>query len=1267
MLSWDPIGVETRVEYDQHDLLPALTINAVGLRTTATYDYRVLSARETTDPNGNTTTVRFSPAGMVTAQFVRGKFGEGDRDVPRVRMIYDIRGFVDRGVPASVRTIRREHHDSEPDVEDGQRDDVLVSVEYSDGFGRVVQTRTQAEDIQFGDPTFGGAVIPADQLAAVGNTTGRTRETADNVVVSGWQIYDNKGRVVQKYEPFFATDYDYAPPRDTQLGQKATMFYDPRGQVVRTVNPDGSEQRVVHGIPTDLTNPDVFAPTPWEAYTYDANDNAGRTHPDAAGSYRDHWNTPVSIEIDALGRTVVAVARNGVAATDRLITRTTYDIQGNPVAITDPLGREAFRYSFDLAKRRWRMDSIDAGCRDTVPDAAGTPVEARDSNGSLTLATFDLLHRPSAVWARDDATDPVTMRQRVDYGDAGPPNQRPAERAGARNRNLLGLPVHHHDEAGLASVDSVDFKGNTVQSTRRVIADAPILATYDQAATNGWQVAPFRVDWTPKPGQTQTQRDAELLEPGGYVTSSQHDALNRVKRTFLPFDTDGKRHLVYFTYSRSGALERVQLDNTVHVQHIAYDAKGQRTLIAYGNGVMTRHAYDPHTFRLARLRTEHYNLTNTTTYRRSGPVLQDYGYDYDLVGNILAIHDRAPGSGIPNNPDALTATDTRLRALLGSGDALDRRFTYDPTYRLLSATGREHQAPPDGDPWPDQPRGTDITQTQPYTERYQYDSAGNILRLAHAAEGGFTRDFTVGAGSNRLRRMTIGTTPYDYTFDANGNLTAETSTRHFTWNHGDQLSAFATQTAGAEPSIHAHYLYDPAGQRIKKLVRRQGGAVEVTHYLNEVFEHHRWSGGQNNHVHVMDDLHRVALHRIGSAHPDDRGPATAFHLADHLGSSTAVVNDTGTLTNREEHTPYGETSFARKRYRFTGQERDEESGLGYHSARYFLSWAARWATVDPLCHRFADRSPYEYAASNPIRLTDGSGEEPQTLTETQRQTIAEVEGVVGQARSFAQDNLGGFRQLQRDAALLGQQQAEMQMHGQDVSPLAKRIANMKAQLQRATELDTQRRLALNRVKSSFPADSVPNFREVPYRHLLTARLEEALANTKYGTGSRPMRGGPGGTPGPGGTSGARPVERAPSRLGGGGGRFVRGGVGVAGALAVIDAAGDIYDDATHGHGWRAVGKTTELGATTAASFTAAAPVAIAYGVARTYWADRENIDDAAGEAADHLVGRDHPIIGGVIAAGYAVGVSVGRTAAGAGTSVAHGATRVYHFFSSIFD
>src|SRR5262249_11504013 len=201
----------------------------------------------------------------------------------------------------------------------------------------------------------------------------RNANDPPNVVVNGWQVYDNKGRVVQKCEPFFDRGWDFSLPQDSQLGKKVTMFYDPRGQVIRTLNPDGSEQRVIYGVPNQIDQPPLtandttsFLPTPWEAYTYDANDNAGRTHAAASNGYRHHWNTPASIVIDALGRTIEQTQRNRNAPADPVElhrTRTVYDIRGNVVTITDTLGREAFMHVFDLANRRLRLDSIDAGLR----------------------------------------------------------------------------------------------------------------------------------------------------------------------------------------------------------------------------------------------------------------------------------------------------------------------------------------------------------------------------------------------------------------------------------------------------------------------------------------------------------------------------------------------------------------------------------------------------------------------------------------------------------------------------------------------------------------------------------------------------------------------------------------------------------------------------------------------------------------------------------------------------------------------------------------
>jgi RHS repeat-associated protein len=958
--SLDPLGAESRVEYDEHDLLPVAAIDPVGLVTSARHDLRLLLPMEVTDPNGNTARAVFSPSGLVTGQFAAGKNGEGDDAEPSIRLDYDLLAFAERGQPVSVRSTRRVHHDTQTDVPPGERDEVLVSVEFSDGFGRSLQTRAQAEDVLFGDSHFGGQVIPADQSPPVGESVGRSRDPGDpdNVIVSGWQTYDNKGRVVEKYEPFFATGYGFEPPVDAQLGHKAVVFYDPRGHAIRTVNPDGSEQLVVLGVPVDLADPDVFAPTAWESFSYDANDNAGRTHPDDSAAYAGHWNTPASGELDALGRTVVATSRNGADPADWFVTRSAYDISGNLVAITDAKGRMAFRYRFDLAQRRWRMDSIDAGRRDSVPDALGNTVEARDAKGALTLGAFDRLRRPSRLWASDAADRPVSLRQRVAYGDGGDPDQPAADREAARASNLLGHAVVHHDEAGLVTVTEVDFKGNVLETARRLIADAPLLATYERAASQSWQVDAFRVDWD--------LNDGVLLEASDYRTSTAYDALGRITRLLLPADVTGQRRELVPTYHRGGGLERVILDSEVYVERIAYDAKGQRALVAYGNGVMTRYAYDPLTFRLARLRSEPYTIDGLT-YAPTGTVRQDYGYGYDLTGNIVTLRDRTPGSGILGTS--------------GGVDALDRRFGYDPVYRLTSATGRECDAPPAGPPWADIPRCTDVTRTRAYTESYSYDPMGNLLRLGHhsGAGGGFVRDFEVEADSNRLIRMTASGSPFDYGFDADGNLVAETTSRHFGWDHADRMATFATQVVGAEPSVHAHYLYDAAGERVKKLVRKQGGAIEVTHYLGG-FEHHRWSGsgsgsGENNTIHVVDDQSRIALVRVGPAAPGDGGPGVQFHLGDHLGSSAVVLDAGGVVTNREEFTPYGETSFgsfARKRYRFTGKERDEESGLSYHSARYYAPALARWLTCDPVV---TAASPYVYVAANPIATHDPSGED----------------------------------------------------------------------------------------------------------------------------------------------------------------------------------------------------------------------------------------------------------------------------------------------------
>jgi RHS repeat-associated protein len=94
------------------------------------------------------------------------------------------------------------------------------------------------------------------------------------------------------------------------------------------------------------------------------------------------------------------------------------------------------------------------------------------------------------------------------------------------------------------------------------------------------------------------------------------------------------------------------------------------------------------------------------------------------------------------------------------------------------------------------------------------------------------------------------------------------------------------------------------------------------------------------------------------------------------------LDDTGVIIFYDEYHPYGTTAYqamnasigaVSKRYRFTSKERDEESGLYYHSARYYIPWLARWSAVDPRQADYATLSSYNYCLNNPVSFTDPDG------------------------------------------------------------------------------------------------------------------------------------------------------------------------------------------------------------------------------------------------------------------------------------------------------
>jgi RHS repeat-associated protein len=294
---------------------------------------------------------------------------------------------------------------------------------------------------------------------------------------------------------------------------------------------------------------------------------------------------------------------------------------------------------------------------------------------------------------------------------------------------------------------------------------------------------------------------------------------------------------------------------------------------------------------------------------------------------------------------------------------------------LLKATGREN-APLEPMPWDDAYRSQDKTLTTAYTQNYTYDKMGNILKLQHLGNSNFTRNFSYNANSNKLDELQFGSTTLNYNYDPCGNLLNEDASRHNEWDYADRMRCFRIQTPNNEPSKYAQYLYDAEGNRVMKLVRNQGGTWSSIIYIDGIFEFLQNSDDEEqSNAFIMDDRSRIAIIRTGDV-MGDGSPAVKYNLEDSLGSSMTLLSTDGSWISWEEYYPFGETSlgsYEKKRYRYVGKERDEESGLYYYGARYYAAWTCRFISVDPKALESLSWSPYNYTINNPLRYTDPDG------------------------------------------------------------------------------------------------------------------------------------------------------------------------------------------------------------------------------------------------------------------------------------------------------
>jgi RHS repeat-associated protein len=113
-----------------------------------------------------------------------------------------------------------------------------------------------------------------------------------------------------------------------------------------------------------------------------------------------------------------------------------------------------------------------------------------------------------------------------------------------------------------------------------------------------------------------------------------------------------------------------------------------------------------------------------------------------------------------------------------------------------------------------------------------------------------------------------------------------------------------------------------------------------------------------------------------------RDSTTYFFQQDHLGSTRLLTRMDQSVYDSMDYLPYGEliSGGNGSTHKFTGKERDAETGLDYFGARYYGNWLGRFLSADPIHFQAGMlRDPqrfnlYCYARGNPGLYVDPTGE-----------------------------------------------------------------------------------------------------------------------------------------------------------------------------------------------------------------------------------------------------------------------------------------------------
>jgi len=278
---------------------------------------------------------------------------------------------------------------------------------------------------------------------------------------------------------------------------------------------------------------------------------------------------------------------------------------------------------------------------------------------------------------------------------------------------------------------------------------------------------------------------------------------------------------------------------------------------------------------------------------------------------------------------------------------------------------------------------------------FGYDSFGNMTQVSGATPLSPSYDF------NSANHYTHGSTylPGSFSclgpapasqpgYDAAGNMVCWGSPagdgQQYVWDTESRIADYGVNGAGGVSGaiLRGRYSYDALGQRVRADQFMSSNVALATTGVSATFrEYSTFDGqvlGEKDQTGAWTDYVFANGQRVARVEP---GNNYVYSVADQVHTVSMDFNANGTLRWQGQFLPFGgevDQGPGLSRYKFTGKERDAESGLDFFGARYYGSSMGRMMSPDPLMASAKVWDPqtwnrYAYARNNPLRYIDPTG------------------------------------------------------------------------------------------------------------------------------------------------------------------------------------------------------------------------------------------------------------------------------------------------------